>query len=235
MVGTVAYMAPEQARGECAVDHRTDIYGLGALLYRAMSGSPPHTASDQRALVQKVILERPSPLNQVCRDLPGDICAAVDRALAHSPEHRFQTADDFGDALLRCLRREIGSTANRRSPTLTGVGNRKNRSFWGASLLGAAIGGVVGSSPIPETRPSSAAAASAVSRMTSVSWEPCPGSSSQRSSLVDWASATTQAQPAATGSTEISPSAHRQPSKTSSAGAVPSFDLRNPYAKKDLK
>ena len=112
-IGTVSYMAPEQARGASCVDHRIDIYALGVILYEALLGRHPCPARDRHAVLHHLLFEVPVPLSQDPA-IPPDLCAVVHRALAYSPEHRFQSAAEFSDALLSFIhasarRSEAGS------------------------------------------------------------------------------------------------------------------------------
>jgi tRNA A-37 threonylcarbamoyl transferase component Bud32 len=99
VVGTPTYMAPEQARGEKNVDGRADLYGVGAILYRMVTGQRPYTAPNFNALLFAIAqgqLVRPRKLE------PGvspHLEAAILRAMAIDPRARFQTAAEFDEAL----------------------------------------------------------------------------------------------------------------------------------------
>jgi eukaryotic-like serine/threonine-protein kinase len=100
MVGTPAYMSPEQVQGE-AIDHRTDIFSAGIIFYQFLTGQKPFEGT-QWALAKKIIQDepvRPSKLVQV----PPEIDRVIARALAKKPEERYQTARSFADALQRVL------------------------------------------------------------------------------------------------------------------------------------
>ncbi|MBX7196908.1 MAG: serine/threonine protein kinase, partial [Sandaracinaceae bacterium] len=97
IVGTPAYMAPEQARGE-SVDARTDIYGMGVLLYCLVSGKKPFTG-DVVAMLEGVLYgEAPSLHTLVPDALPG-LVAIVERAMRKDPARRFQSASEMAQAL----------------------------------------------------------------------------------------------------------------------------------------
>ena len=98
-VGTPAYMSPEQAAGQRAVDARSDIYSLGAVLYEMLTGDPPHLGSTAHAVIAKTINERPQPVRLMRDTVPEQIDAAIMCALAKLPADRFLTAGDFADAL----------------------------------------------------------------------------------------------------------------------------------------
>ena len=99
VLGTPQYMSPEQAMGEKAIDARTDIYALGAVLYEMLAGDPPFTGSTVQALVAKVLAERPTPLHTLRDTVPPGVELAVSKALAKLPADRFATAGQFADAL----------------------------------------------------------------------------------------------------------------------------------------
>jgi serine/threonine-protein kinase len=98
-LGTPQYMSPEQAAGDRAIDGRTDVYSLGAILYEMLTGDPPHTGSTAQAIIAKVLTERP-PRASVHRDaVPEHIDAAIEKALAKLPADRWTTARQFAEAL----------------------------------------------------------------------------------------------------------------------------------------
>ncbi|MGA2383332.1 MAG: serine/threonine-protein kinase [Gemmatimonadales bacterium] len=98
-VGTVGYMAPEQAAGDRDIDARADIYALGVVGYEMLTGAPPFTGATLQALVAAHQTQLPVPPHNVRAEIPSDVSAAVLMALAKDPGARFQTAADFRDAL----------------------------------------------------------------------------------------------------------------------------------------
>jgi serine/threonine protein kinase len=100
LMGTPAYMAPEQGLGE-EVGERTDLYAVGVMLYRLLSGALPFKADSPIAMLQRKVVDAPRALNEQREGLPGWCEAVVLRALARSPADRFQTAEEFRDALGR--------------------------------------------------------------------------------------------------------------------------------------
>jgi hypothetical protein len=94
MVGTPAYMAPEQVRGD-EVDGRTDLYAVGVVFYRMLTGKLPFTADTAVAMIQSQLNVEPTPARAVRPDLPDWIDVVLARALAKHPEDRYQSADEF--------------------------------------------------------------------------------------------------------------------------------------------
>jgi serine/threonine-protein kinase len=89
-LGTPYYMAPEQAQGRKDVDHRADIYALGVILFRALTGQHPFEHDSYPMLVLKICTEPPPPLRRYRPDLPIEIEQIAARMLAKTPEERFQ-------------------------------------------------------------------------------------------------------------------------------------------------
>lgn len=91
-VGTLAYMSPEQARG-AAVDGRSDVYSLGAVLYETLTGKPPFEGDHEAAVLYSIMNVAPEPLSAHRDDLPDNLQHVIDRALAKDPEERYDSAD----------------------------------------------------------------------------------------------------------------------------------------------
>ena len=99
-LGTPQYMSPEQASADRALDGRTDIYSLGAVIYEMLTGDPPHTGSTAQAIISRVLTEEPRPIRASRPSVPAHVASAVERALAKLPADRFATPRDFADALM---------------------------------------------------------------------------------------------------------------------------------------
>lgn len=102
VLGTPAYMSPEQAAGESAVDARGDVYSLGAVAFFALTGRPPFQGKALAALLAAHRSETPPSLTDLRPDVPPDLAAVVARCLAKDPDERFQSAEDVDRALGSC-------------------------------------------------------------------------------------------------------------------------------------
>lgn len=98
VVGTPAYMAPEQVTG-AAADARTDIHGAGCVLYQMLCGSSPFGKGSPSEVMRRVIMTHPEPLRTLRTDVPRSLAAVVEKALAKEPADRYQTADELAEAL----------------------------------------------------------------------------------------------------------------------------------------
>jgi serine/threonine-protein kinase len=94
VAGTPGYMAPEQVRGE-PLTPRVDVYALGAILYRALTDQPPHTAGSREELYRKVREEAPVLPRAVRRAIPRDLEAICLKCLAKKPEERYASAGEL--------------------------------------------------------------------------------------------------------------------------------------------
>ncbi len=104
-LGTANYMSPEQTRGE-EVDHRTDIWALGVVLYEMIAGQLPFRGDNYLAIATTIARNTPAPLSSLRTGVPLALERVVERALAKQPAARYQSASDFA-AELKQLRFEL--------------------------------------------------------------------------------------------------------------------------------
>jgi tetratricopeptide (TPR) repeat protein len=98
-IGTPAYMAPEQATGEATVDHRADLYALGAMAYEMLTGETPFRGPTAQALIAAQLTRTPAPVTDIRPNVPPALSAAVARCLEKLPADRYQKAEDLLAAL----------------------------------------------------------------------------------------------------------------------------------------
>src|SRR5262249_11323990 len=98
-MGTPAYMSPEQASADKALDARTDIYSLGCVLYEMLAGEPPFTGSTAVAIVTKWLTEPIPSVRAVRPDVPEGVDQSIQQAIAQSASDRFATTAEFARAL----------------------------------------------------------------------------------------------------------------------------------------
>jgi serine/threonine-protein kinase len=112
-IGTPAYMSPEQAEG-LPVDHLTDIWSLGVVLYEMLAGLRAFSGDSDHAVMYSVIHRQPTPLDEVRPEIPAEIMAVIDRCLEKDPAKRYSSAE----ALIRDLRVLRGDSSPSEGPTL---------------------------------------------------------------------------------------------------------------------
>jgi serine/threonine protein kinase/Tfp pilus assembly protein PilF len=100
VVGTPYYMAPEQAVGQ-TIDGRADIYALGCVVFEMLTGQPPFTGATAEEVVFRRLTDPVPSVRALREELPAGVEQALARALAPVPADRFQSADEFADALAR--------------------------------------------------------------------------------------------------------------------------------------
>jgi hypothetical protein len=120
LAGTPHYMSPEQAAGE-AIDHRSDLFSLGAVLYFMATGRPPFRGTNAMGVLRRICEEEHRPAWQVNKDVPDELCDVVDRLLEKKPGRRYASADEVQETLADLLAR-----AQR-----YGLGRRRFRSWRG--------------------------------------------------------------------------------------------------------
>jgi len=93
-LGTVAYMSPEQAKGE-EVDHRSDIFSLGAVLYEMLTGEPPFRGEHEAAILYEIVHEEPVELARLKVELSPELFNIVEQSLEKDPKDRYQSAEEI--------------------------------------------------------------------------------------------------------------------------------------------
>jgi len=99
--GTPMYMAPEQAMGQ-PLDHRTDLFSLGSVLYQMTCGRPPFRAPNTVAVLRRVAEDTPRALQEIVPELPDWLVVIINKLLAKKPEDRYQSAKEVAELLGRC-------------------------------------------------------------------------------------------------------------------------------------
>jgi serine/threonine protein kinase len=98
VIGTSAYMSPEQAQGQ-RVDHRSDLFSLGILLYEMATGVRPFTGDTTMAVLAAIVKDTPKPVTQVRPGTSRDLERIIERCLEKGPERRLQSATDLREML----------------------------------------------------------------------------------------------------------------------------------------
>lgn len=119
IMGTVDYIAPEQARS-LRVDARSDLYSLGALMYQTLAGRLPFAADSPTTMIFQHAYEQPAPLTEVAADVPPALAAIVLRLMAKDPAQRYQSAKDVLQDLAAFRAGELPSGVAPASATAAG-------------------------------------------------------------------------------------------------------------------
>jgi serine/threonine-protein kinase len=94
IVGTMPYMSPEQIEAR-PLDHRTDVFSLGVVLYELATGERPFRGDSSPALMSSILKDHPRPVGEQRADVPGDVCRLIDQCLEKEPRHRIQTTAEI--------------------------------------------------------------------------------------------------------------------------------------------
>jgi TolB-like protein/Flp pilus assembly protein TadD/predicted Ser/Thr protein kinase len=138
VVGTPAYMSPEQSAGDRELDGRSDIYSLGVVLYEMLAGEPPFTGPTTQAIMARRLTETPRPLRLVRETVPDALERAVMKALAKAPADRFQNAAEFARVLTApAVTTPAASTSS--PATAPQVVSRRPRVPFGLAALGVGL------------------------------------------------------------------------------------------------
>jgi formylglycine-generating enzyme required for sulfatase activity/predicted Ser/Thr protein kinase len=136
VVGTPAFMSPEQARG-VGVDCRSDIFSFGVVLYYMATGAVPFRGASSVAVMHEVIAEPHVPPRERNAHLPPELASIIDRAMAKSPEARYQSVDEFASDLL-AVQSKFSLPAQRE------LARRRRRRMLSAAALAATVAVALG-------------------------------------------------------------------------------------------
>lgn len=99
--GTPLYMAPEQALGQ-TLDHRSDLFSLGSVLYELATGRPPFRAPSTVAVLKRVVDDTPRPIQEIIPETPDWLVTIINKLLSKQPDERYQSTREVADLLTRC-------------------------------------------------------------------------------------------------------------------------------------
>ncbi len=179
VMGTPAYMSPEQALGR-PVDARSDIYTLGVVLYEMVLNKLPFAGDTPAALIFQHVYEQPTPPRQIRPDLPDSIALVLNRAMAKNPDERFQSAMELADAFADAVagRAPSPAQASQEDMTNTVIGGPISPTTSGSGTPPPTPGQTDTPAPAPASTPAPTAAAAAPSAVT-----PAAATASARSGL----------------------------------------------------
>ncbi len=189
VVGTPQYMSPEQATGERA-DDRSDIYGLGIVLYQMLTGAPPFDGESAQQILMKQATVEPVPIRQVRNDVPEALAVVLHRMLEKDPAQRYQTAEDASQAIVHALPSAARERVKVRPPVGLGAAGCLGLAAFGA---GVAVAGyallsdqprISARTPIPDSVASFARRAAPVPREDSLLYVFAPHGERQRMLVV---------------------------------------------------
>jgi serine/threonine-protein kinase len=132
VVGSPAYMAPEQLAGDPSADHRVDVYAAGLLAYELLSGSSPFTGSTPQETMAAQLTRTPEPLHKIRDDVPAELSAVIERALHKAPERRHATA--------HAMLEELERVTTPQGAVLTGVASGPRDALGRGSRFAAILG-----------------------------------------------------------------------------------------------
>jgi putative nucleotidyltransferase with HDIG domain len=112
LIGTPAYMSPEQCLGDTHLDHRSDIYSLGVVLYQMVAGRLPFTAETAGRLIMSHVQETPPPPQSINPKIPTSVSTVILRAMAKKPDQRFASMREFREAILLVIPAANGNAGN---------------------------------------------------------------------------------------------------------------------------
>jgi Tol biopolymer transport system component len=137
IVGTVAYMSPEQAEGK-PIDARSDLFSLGVVLYEMATGERPFTGDSSLSILSSIVRDTPKAITEVNPAIPQELARIVRRALAKDPDRRYQTAKDLRNDLVE-LKAALDSGELQRAVAPVRSRAAATRMRWIAPTIGALL------------------------------------------------------------------------------------------------
>jgi serine/threonine-protein kinase len=137
VIGTPAYMSPEQAVGDRSVDARSDVYSLGCVLYEMLCGHPPFAGDTTRGLIAEQVLQTPPAVSESRKGVPASLEAIVRTAMAKHPGDRYVSAVAMSTALRSAADDITASLQRERKPARVGTKARRTIAVGGIVLLAA--------------------------------------------------------------------------------------------------
>ena len=171
VLGTVAYMSPEQAQGK-SLDARSDLFSLGVILYEMATGCRPFSGDTSISIISSIVKDTPMSITEVNPSLPRELSRIIRRALSKDPEHRYQTAKDLRNDLEDLKSALTSGELESPSSAIRSPGGRSSARSWlwtaiGATAVVAAIIAVLLSGRRPPADRTSATHAIRMLRLTS--------------------------------------------------------------------
>ncbi len=134
IIGTPAYMSPEQAVGDRSVDARSDVYSLGCVLYEMLCGHPPFSGDSTRGVIVEQMLHTPPPVSESRKGVPDSVETVVRTAMAKNPGDRYVSAAAMA-AALRSAAAEITASLGRPAPRFRKLGTTTRRSLAAGAMV----------------------------------------------------------------------------------------------------
>jgi serine/threonine protein kinase/tetratricopeptide (TPR) repeat protein len=138
-LGTPAYMSPEQATADPHVDHRADIYAVGALAYEMLTGRPPFSGNSAQAVLAAQVTQIPDPVTRHRSSIPPALSALVMRCLEKRPADRFQSADELLHLLENMATPSAGTVPTEAKPAVSSPPRSTHQRYGAAYLVLGAI------------------------------------------------------------------------------------------------
>ncbi len=137
LMGTLRYMSPEQALAKrVPIDHRTDVYSLGATLYELLTLQPAISGKDRQEVLRQIAFEEPKPPRRIAKAIPAELEIIVLKAMSKNPAERYGTAQDMADDLRRWLDdRPIQARRPSWRKVAAGWARRHRAAVWAAAVV----------------------------------------------------------------------------------------------------